>query len=506
MPATAETWVPATQDALEAFQKRVIGHILRERPNYPLRPLKEEIVPNAFADAYAFYLEQEADESIVISDAEGYLLAVCVNKALNEMRGTARRDARIEVRPASAPDSDEANTRPDVSIEDAASKDASLIEKYSPVSQAIRNDQKNVLLSTLASLPEGQREAFRRCILQKQPQTEAAKEIGIGIRPLEKRLLKAVSQVAWHITQTSRESMCDEYTTMTVAMSDPENPNRAEQAQIFKHVQSCSACKYAVYDSPFAFDMGALLATGGLTSHWSPSIGERIGSFPIVEVPTEMVRSVWEKVWPGSHGAEAAVGGGTAAGGAGAGGTVLAVGGGKAILTLCAGVATTACVAGVATGVIPVTKSAADKDADANVATERTAAANAPSFVDTRANYETHRAEIEQTIDRRAGRRAAKRQARIEARKAAAAAASGESTPTSSDTSTGSSSESSQASYSSPVTTTPTTQTETNESSASSSMGISTSSAPATSSSSSSSSAQAQTNQSSANDSFGIGQ
>ncbi|MBN8867299.1 MAG: hypothetical protein J0H98_07080 [Solirubrobacterales bacterium] len=452
-----------------------------------------EIVPDAFADSYAEYLALVADPEMEITDHEGFLIALCVRRSIDQMRKSTLRRDRIELRPETSTNED-LDTRPDVSLEDALSRDHDLIEKWSPASQAVKRDQANVLFKTLREMPPGQRDAVKRVVLDGQKQVDAAAEIGIGIRPFEKRLKKGISQVAWALTQTSRGSMCGEYESLTATMKDPENPTRDQQNAVFKHVQSCSECQHSLHDSPFVIDLGALLATGAFTAHSGPTLSERLTSFPVIETPAEFVRNALDRVWPGSHGAEAAVGGGAAGG---AGGTALALGGGKVLMALCAGAATTACVAGVATGVIPVTKSNADK-ASRNDAAAQTRTADVDpveKYVDTRATYEMQRTAIENRIDRRA----AKREARIQARKDAQAAAT-TSTPTSSSPTSDSGAD--QASYTSPVTTNPTTQAETNESSAAQSMGIPTAPAPTPAPTSS---AQAKTNQSSADQSFGIG-
>ena len=493
MPATAEPWIPADQRELDDFQGRVAGHLMKRAPGMKRDTLINEIVPDAFADSYAEYLELVADPDMEISDDQAFLISLCVRRSIDQLRKSTLRRERIELRPETSPN-EELDTRPDASIEDALSRDLDLIEKYAPASQAVKREQADVLFTTLKKMPAGQRDAVKRVVFDGQTQPEAAAEIGIGIRPFEKRLKKGLSQVAWAITQTSKGAMCSEYDAMAAAMKDPENPTRDQQHAVFKHVQACPTCQHSLHDSPFAIDIGAMLATGAFTAHAGPTLGERIVSLPIIETPVEIARSVWERIWPGSHGAEAAVGGGAAAG---TGGTVLAVGGSKAVLALCAGAATTTCLAGVATGVIPITKSSADKDTKDQAAQSRTADADIP-FVDTRAQYETQRTTIENTIERRAEKRQARVQARKEARQAAAAAAAG--TPTSSGSGTDSATD--QASYTSPVTSNPTTQAETNESAAAQSMGIPTAPPPAPPPPSS---AQTQTNQSSANDSFGFG-
>ncbi len=498
MSVTAtETWVPSSQQELEGFQRKIVQHLMSRNPGLPRKVLVDEIVPDAFADGYAKYLELAADPTLDVTDPEGYLTTVCVNQAQNLLRSYQRQGRRFEIRPGTTEKTEEGEFKAGPSLEAAAAADLDLTEKFATASEAIRNDRKNALLTTMAKLPDGQREAFLLHVVDGKSVPKAAEEAGIGVRPFEKRLRKAISQVAWAVAQTSGESLCPDCQAIRQEHKDPDNPTRDEQLQIVRHIQACSNCRTAMYESPFAIDLGALLATGAFTAHAGPTLGERITSLPVVEMPTEMARSVWDKVWPGTtHGTEAAVGG-TAA--AGTGGTILAVGGGKAILTLCAGVATTACVAGVATGVIPVTKSDADKNPAERA--QPTPATSQSTFVDSRAEYESTRAAIEQTIDRRAAKREAKQKAKAAAKAAAAAAAAEETTVASSG------SESDQASYSSPVTTTPTTQAETNSSAASSSFGVggggSTSSG--SSSSSSSSSGQTQTNQQSANDSFGIG-
>jgi|GEM_PF-4966971 len=501
-PATAEAWVPATNEELRAFQRKLTGHLVRRRPNFPRAILDSEIVPDAWAVGYAEYLEMVADPEIEeIKDPEALLLSICVNEGEHLIRSSTRRDARFEIKPTSMVDTD-SELVGGQTIEDFAAKDQAIIEKYSPVAAAVKNDQRNVMLSAMAELPPGQLEAFRRVILLDQSQVDAAREIGIGIRPFEKRLKKAVSQVAWALTQTSDHSLCDKFNEITADMPDPSNPNRAQQTEILKHVQSCSDCKKAIFESPFGLDgLGVMLTTGAFGTTQAPSIGERISSLPIVEGPVDAAKSAWDKIWPGSHGAEAAIGGGTAAGGAG--GTALAIGGGKALVTLCAGVATTACVAGVATGVIPITQSNAEKNRNDNkpAATKTADQGNTVAVTDSRANYETTRAKIESTIQKRQARRAKAKAQAVAERKAAAAAAAAAKKDTD------------QVSYTSPATSSPTTQAETNASAMAASTGIPTapsggggsSSSSSGGSSGGSSSAQTQTNQQAANDSFGFG-
>ncbi len=499
---TRQAWVPETNEQLLAFQRKLTRHLIRRRPGFPRAILDNEIVPDAWAVGYAEYLEMTMDPEIEeIRDPEALLLSICVNEGEHLIRSSVRRDARFQVKATSGTDSSDSDVIADQTIEDLAARDQATIEKHSPLAAAVKNDQRNVMLGAMAELPAGQLDAFRRVILLDQSQVDAARELGVGIRPFEKRLKKAVSQVAWAITQTSDHALCDEFNAIAAAMPDPSNPNRAQQTTILKHIQSCPNCKSAIFESPFGIDgLGLLFATGAFGSSQVPSIGERISSLPIVDVPIDTVRNVWEKVWPGSHGAEAAIGGGTAAGGAG--GTALAVGGGKALITLCAGVATTACVAGVATGVIPIAKSNADKDgASAKQATTKTVEPSQVASTDSRAVYEVNRSRIEAKIQKRADRRQARKEARQQKAAQEKLASSGGSTTSSPD----------QVSYTSPATSTPTTQAETNESAMAASTGIPTSSSTSSSSSSGSSSsgtssAQTQTNQSSANDSFGFGQ
>lgn len=504
MPATKarEAWVPETNEQLLAFQRKLTRHLIRRRPGFPRAILDNEIVPDAWAVGYAEYLEMLMDPDIEeIRDPEALLLSICVNEGEHLIRSSVRRDARFQVKATSGVDSDDSKVIADQTIEDLAARDQAIIEKHSPLAAAVKNDQRNVMLSAMAELPAGQLEAFRRVILLDQPQVDAARELGIGIRPFEKRLKKAVSQVAWALTQTSEHSLCDEFNTIAAAMPDPANPNRAQQTTILKHIQSCPTCKGAIFESPFGLDgLGLLFATGAFGTSQAPSISERISSLPIIDVPVDTVRNVWEKIWPGSHGAEAAIGGGTAAGGAG--GTALAIGGGKALMTLCAGVATTACVAGVATGVIPIAESNAEKDPKADKQTIAKPVADAVVPVtDSRAAYETGRTRIEAKIEKRAERRQARKEARQREQAAQEKLASSGGTSTTSPD---------QVSYTSPATSAPVTQSETNEAAMAASTGIPTS--PSTggsssgSTSTSTSSAQTQTNQSSANDSFGFGQ
>lgn len=502
MPATIAPWIPKSNQELEAFQRKLRRHLLRRSPNFPVAILDSEIVPDAWAVGYAEYLDLLADPDIEeVRDREALLLSICVNEGEHLIRSSVRRDARVQIREAGGGDSEESMS---ITLEEIAASDPALTEKFSPVANAVKNDQRNVMLMAMSQLPETQLEAFRRVILHKQPQVEAARDLGIAIQPFERRLKKAVSQVAWAITQTCDQSLCETYTEITAAMSDPSNPNRAQQTEILKHVQSCKDCRYAIYESPFGEGgLAILLSTGLFTGSQGANVWERLTSVPVFDAPFDAAKSMWEKIWPGTHGAEAAVGTGTAAGGAG--GTALAIGGGKALVTLCAGVATTACVAGVATGVIPIAKSVADRhEKDPPPTTAEVSSSPATPIFDSRAVYETKRASIEKTI----ARREAKHKARQKAKAAATADESTTESTNVSTTSSGTSSDSGQASYTSPVTTSPTTQTETNESSAASSMGIPTSGSSSSSgeSSSSTSTAQSQTNQSSANDSFGIGQ
>lgn len=499
-------WVPESPEQIKRLERDIAGLLRRKRPTFPPQILEQEIVSNAFSDAYATYLEVHADpEARRIDDPEGFIVGVGLEKGLKLMRSSVRRDKRFISTPdtATLEDDNEAGARSasvKPSLENAYLRhELAEMEKASPASRALRDDRRDALLTAISALTAKERDAFLRCVVNDQPKVEAAAEIGIAYNVLKRRIDKATGKVAWAISLKSSDLMCDSYKSITASFLDPERPSRAEENKIYRHVRNCKQCRDAVYDSPMVDALGPFFATGLFTTAAAPSLSERISSLPIIDTPVEIARSVWDRVSPGAAGgSEAAVG----ATGAGAtGGTLLAIGGGK-VAALCAGTAATVCVAGIATGVLPQTIKNDPKDDKATAAI--TARQQEPTYVDTRAVYEAQRVSIEQTIDSRQQARAERRQARA-ARKAAAekaAASAGTTTDSGSSTTT-----ETQASYSSPVSTSPTTQTETNESSASQSFGVGGGSTapPPSSGSTSTSSAQSSTNQSSADASFGFG-
>jgi len=476
----ATEWAPQSDEDIQRVQKQIGRMLRRKYPTFPPKIIEDEIAPNAFSDGYVQYLEVISDDSCEeIENHEQFMVVVCYNLGERLIRSSVRLHKREEMLPLMDESTeDRAGIR---SMESVMGDEIAAIEKSSPASQALKSEQRNALLTTVAALTPKQRDAFLRVVVHGEKQKDAAVQSRISLKVFEKRLRTAIAKVAFGVAQHRSDAMCGEYQGMVQNMADPHSPSKSEHDKLLRHLFACSACRDAVYDTPFAIDVGALLATGLFTTHVAPSVGERIASSPFIEGPAELIN----RITPGGgHGAEAAAGA-SGAGAGGVGGTALVVGGGKAVVALCAGAATTACVVGAATGVIPITAAKSDKSEAKPPAIERTAPAALLEANRGQSSLTQYRTAYHQdVVQKKAAKRAAARQ---EAKAQQVAQQQEE-----------------QLSYTSPTTSSaPTTQSATNTSSADSSFGI----APSSGGGSTSSApppAQVQTNQSSADASMGF--
>ena len=148
------------------------------------------------------------------------------------------------------------------------------------------------MLEAIRALTPKQRKAFLDVHVGGTKLEVAAKNQGVSLRVFERCLDTATAKLAWRVTLTSSEAMCDSYQDMVLSLKTPMEPSKDEHKVLRQHVIGCQACRAAVYDAPMVIDVGALLATGAFTASAGPSLGDRLLSSPVIEGPMDLGRAI----------------------------------------------------------------------------------------------------------------------------------------------------------------------------------------------------------------------